>query len=67
MFGSQLPMKKSAERSSRSAAQGPSFGDRVFARTRYGSVIRADVSYPFINFDDPAYILERPEITRGRL
>src|SRR5436190_7417110 len=21
--------------------------------------------YPFINFDDPAYILERPEITRG--
>src|SRR5436190_124474 len=23
------------------------------------------ISYPFINFDDPAYILERPEITRG--
>lgn len=22
-------------------------------------------SYPFINFDDPAYILERPEIARG--
>src|SRR4029453_16539507 len=22
-------------------------------------------TYPFINFDDPAYILERPEITRG--
>ena len=23
------------------------------------------LTYPFINFDDPAYILERPEITRG--
>jgi protein O-mannosyl-transferase len=23
------------------------------------------LGYPFINFDDPAYILERPEITRG--
>jgi len=22
-------------------------------------------NYPFINLDDPAYILERPEITRG--
>src|SRR6478672_10620825 len=65
MFGSHLPMKKSK----REKAAAPSsalllaiaFSLALVTVLLFGRTF----SYPFINFDDPAYILERPQITRG--
>src|SRR5436305_13623 len=66
MFGSERPMKKS--RREIKAAAPPkalllsiAFSLALVTVLLFGRTL----FYPFINFDDPAYILERPEITRG--
>src|SRR5437868_3260987 len=66
MFGCQLPMKKSrreikAAVSPRALLLAIAFSLALVTVVLFGRTF----SYPFINFDDPAYILERPEITRG--
>src|SRR5437870_373384 len=66
MFGCQLPMKKSrreikAAVSPRALLLAIAFSLALVTVLLFGRTF----TYPFINFDDPAYILERPQITRG--
>lgn len=66
MFGSQLPMKKFS-REIKAAAPPKALLLAIAFSLALVTVLLfgRTFSYPFINFDDPAYILERPEITRG--